>query len=166
MTREQVRQKNFVNGMTLKIKPSLEWTHTAEAEAEVTRKAEELRREKQLNRRSNDVGVRISQVKIDVGDGRMEPSIIADGHEHLSSAAIAEAWEHVTQAGVTFWLNSATGEAQFENPRTGEIEQADAEEVDEELEIVKALRESDDVDEDGFLQGWVDVHASKLKLPM
>ena len=44
--------------------------------------------------------------------GRLPANVYVDADGfRLSKAQIDQAWEHVTQAGVSFWLNAATGEA-------------------------------------------------------
>ena len=172
MTRTQVRQKNFVNGMTLKIKPSLDWKEqAAAAEAEKKRQSEDRRKEKQEKQRRSKEAESAAQAELGLpvdghGPGRLPANVYVDADGfRLSKAQIDQAWEHVTQAGVAFWLNAATGEAQFENPTTGKRDEEEAEEVDEEIEIAKILGGGADGDDDGddFLSDWVNQHATKAR---
>ncbi len=172
MTRTQVRQKNFVNGMTLKIKPSLDWKEqAAAAEAEKKRQSEDRRKEKQEKQRRSKEAETAAQAELGLptdghSAGRLPANVYVDADGfRLSKAQIDQAWEHVTQAGVSFWLNAATGEAQFENPQTGKHEAEEAEEVDEEIEIAKILGGAADGDDGGddFLSEWVNQHATKAR---
>jgi hypothetical protein len=169
MTRDQVAKSEKVKAMPLKIKPALVQQPPAppapveQSSSAAEQSAKPDRRSKARSRVSRDVA---STRKIKFGDevggsGSMQrlPSVGDDGgysDDEFDAMPSAEGggWEHVTQAGVTFWLHEASGAAQFENPYTGAGgeggdggDDGGAMVVEEEPEITKVLDGCDD-DED------------------
>ena len=88
-------------------------------EAEKKRQSEDRRKEKQEKQRRSKEAETAAQAELGLptdghSAGRLPANVYVDADGfRLSKAQIDQAWEHVTQAGVSFWLNAATGEVKL-----------------------------------------------------